>query len=103
MMDQIVNKDVRKKMQRRLCLTSCIQLSPNKINKRIISRSVESPLEIDGVVFSTRIRLSQTQSSLKFLFGFRTKSNIIEFTKSSLLDFVRLPNTMEFNRTIVFD
>ena len=29
--------------------------------------------------------------------------SIIELTKSSLFDFVRLPNTTKFNRTIMFD
>ena len=67
-----------------LRLTACIQLLPN----RILFGSVESPLSYDGFVFVTRISLSQMYSSLRFLFGFRTKSNISELTKNSALQFV---------------
>ena len=31
------------------------------------------------------------------------QNNIIELTKSSVFDFVRLPNTIKFNQMIVFD
>ena len=43
------------------------------------------------------------KSALRFLFGFPTKSNIIELTKSCVFDFAGLPNTIERLCSIKFD
>ena len=78
-----------------LRLMSCIQLLPNKIKNRIISRSVESPLEFDGFLFITRTSLSQMKLSQRFLFGLRTNLNSKNVPCSILFDCQTQFNSIE--------
>ena len=58
MMDQIVesNENLRRKnCICCLCMTSCNQSLPSKIKNRIISRSVENPLETDAALYPLRV------------------------------------------------
>ena len=85
-------------------ILSRIQLLHNRIENKIISHSVESPLKNLMVLYLLNTHMSFSYViETKILFGFGTKLNIIELRKSSVFNFVWLLNTIKFNWAIVFD